>query len=86
MSDELMEVTVEKTKVKGSNVPVLNQIMEDELQLEVPVGDVYSSIQGTVPVIPMSVSTWEKLQLTIFLRSKTHRVYTSLSFLDILRG
>ena len=86
VSDELMEVTVEKTKVKGSNVPVLNQIMEDELQLEVPVGDVYSIIQGTVPVIPMSVSTWEKLQLTIFLRSKTHRVYTSLSFLDILRG
>ena len=47
-----MELKVENTKVKGSNIPIVNQIMEEQLQLEVPVGSVYSSI-GSEPVIPM---------------------------------
>jgi hypothetical protein len=55
-SDEKWELQVENTKVRGSNIPIFNQLMEDELHIELPVGDFYSSIQGQVPVIPMHVS------------------------------
>jgi len=53
VSDKKMELTIEGTKVKGSNIPFLNQIMEDEMQMEVPMGDVYKQIRGDVPVIAM---------------------------------
>lgn len=42
-------VTVKNTKVKGSNVPFLDQYLDD-YPLEVPVGDVYESVRGSVPV------------------------------------
>jgi hypothetical protein len=54
-SDEMWELQVENTKVKGSNIPIFNQLMEDDLHIELPVGDFYSTIQGRVPVIPMHV-------------------------------
>jgi hypothetical protein len=53
VTDELQELKVKNTKVKGSNIPIVNQIMEEQLQLELPVGDVYSTVQGSIPVIPI---------------------------------
>lgn len=53
VSDELMELQVKNTKVKGSNIPIVNQILEENLNLELPVGEVYNTVQGSVPVIPM---------------------------------
>jgi hypothetical protein len=55
VSDKTMELQVQTTKIKGSNIPIVNQIIEDQLQLELPVGDIYSSIKGDIPVIPMQV-------------------------------
>jgi len=51
VSDKKMELTLEGTKVKGSNVPLLNQILEDNMQMEVPMGDVYKQILGDVPIV-----------------------------------
>jgi hypothetical protein len=56
VSQEKWQLQVENTKVKGSNIPIFNQIMENDLHLELPVGDFYNTIQGNVPVIPMTVS------------------------------
>jgi len=42
------------TQVIGSNVPLLNQVLDD-LKLELPVGDVYKTVQGKVPIVPMKV-------------------------------
>jgi len=53
VSDKQMELRLQNTKVKGSNIPILNQIMEEELHLEVPVGEVYKTVRGDVPVISM---------------------------------
>lgn len=55
VSDKEMDLTLESTRVKGSNIPLLNQIMEEELQMELPVGEVYKTIRGDVPVIAMQV-------------------------------
>ncbi|KAG7362747.1 plastid lipid-associated PAP/fibrillin family protein [Nitzschia inconspicua] len=44
---------VENTKVKGSNVPLIS-MFTDELQFELPVGTFYNTLQGKVPVIPMT--------------------------------
>lgn len=52
VSDELWELKVEKTQVKGSNVPLLNQLLE-EPQLELPVSSIYNTIQGKVPSVPI---------------------------------
>jgi hypothetical protein len=49
------ELRVENTKVKGSNLPLINMFMDD-LHVELPVGSFYSTIQGKVPVVPMTVS------------------------------
>jgi hypothetical protein len=57
ISDKCWELRIEKTKVKGSNLPFINQFMED-LQIELPVGDFYSTVQGRVPMIPMTVSSY----------------------------
>lgn len=53
VSDKEMDLTLETTRVKRSNIPLLNQIMEEELQIELPVGEVYKTIRGDVPVIAM---------------------------------
>lgn len=55
VSDKRMELKLQSTKVKGSNIPLLNQIMEEEMHLEVPVGEVYKTLRGDVPVISMQV-------------------------------
>lgn len=49
IGQDTLELTVKGTKVKGSNVPFLNQYLDD-LAVELPVGDVYSAIRGSVPV------------------------------------
>lgn len=54
VSDQKWELQVQNTKVKGSNIPIFNQILEDNLQIELPVGDFYSTVQGSVPVVPMT--------------------------------
>lgn len=56
VSDQKWELQVQKTKVKGSNIPIFNQILEENLQVELPVDDFYSTVQGSVPIIPMTVS------------------------------
>eukprot|EP00536_Pseudo-nitzschia_multiseries_P006019 jgi/Psemu1/296093/fgenesh1_pm.124_\ len=52
-SDKRWELRMENTTVKGSNIPLFNQLL-DNLSMEVPVGDFYSTVQGTTPVIPMT--------------------------------
>lgn len=48
------ELEIENTQVVGSNVPLLNQVMDD-LKFEMPVGDMYKTVQGKVPVVEMKV-------------------------------
>lgn len=48
------ELEIENTQVVGSNVPLLNQVLDD-LKFEMPVGDMYKTIQGKVPVVGMKV-------------------------------
>jgi hypothetical protein len=55
VSAEKWEVRVQNTSVKGSNIPIVNQFMDD-LRFELPVGDFYNTVQGNVPVVPMKVS------------------------------
>lgn len=43
------DLTVKSTQVKRSNVPFLDQLLDD-YPLEVPVGSVYDAIRGSVPV------------------------------------
>jgi hypothetical protein len=49
---ELWELRIQKTTVKGSNVPLLNQLLDDK-KVELPMGDVYSNLMGSVPVVPL---------------------------------
>ena len=53
---EKWDVRVETTQVKGSNIPIMNQFMDD-LNFELPVADFYNTVQGNTPVIPMKVRT-----------------------------
>ena len=55
VSDQKWELQVLRTKVKGSNIPLFNQLLEDDLQIELPVGELYTTVQGSVPIIPMTV-------------------------------
>ena len=48
---EAFETRIISTQVKGSNIPIFNQFMDD-LKFELPVGDFYSTVQGSVPVVP----------------------------------
>ena len=48
VSSELWEMYVKGTKVIGSNVPLLDQLLDD-YPIEVPVGELYQKIRGTVP-------------------------------------
>ena len=53
VSDKQWELRIENTKVTGSNIPFFDTL-KDMLQVELPVGDFYSSIQGQVPVVPLT--------------------------------
>ena len=46
---ESWDLIVKSTQVKNSNVPFLDQFLDD-YPVEVPVGDIYQSIRGNVPV------------------------------------
>jgi hypothetical protein len=61
VSDRKWELQCETTKVKGSNIPIFNDILEDQLNVELPVGDFYNTVQGANPVIPMTVRSSETL-------------------------
>lgn len=50
ISSDAMEVYVTATQVKGSNIPIFNQFMDD-LKFELPIGSIYTSIQGKVPAV-----------------------------------
>jgi hypothetical protein len=52
VSDELWELKIEKTQVKGSNIPFVNELLEGP-ELSLPVASLYSAINGDVPTIPM---------------------------------
>jgi hypothetical protein len=43
------DVSIQSTQVKKSNIPFLDQLLED-YPLELPVGDVYDRVRGSVPV------------------------------------
>ena len=53
VSDKRWELRIQNTRVKGSNIPLFDQFV-DNLQMELPVGDFYNTVQGTTPVIPMT--------------------------------
>jgi hypothetical protein len=53
VSRDTFEARVQTTQVKGSNVPILNQILDDfSPNLELPVDQVYQTVQGKIPVVP----------------------------------
>jgi hypothetical protein len=45
---ETWELKVRGTKVNGSNVPFLDQYLDDNA-VEIPVGDAWQSVSGSVP-------------------------------------
>jgi hypothetical protein len=49
IAPETWELRVKGTKVLGSNVPFFDQYLDDNA-VEIPVGDVYKSLNGEVPV------------------------------------
>lgn len=53
VSDKGWELRIENTKVKGSNIPLFNTFMDDR-QVELPVGNFYNTLQGKIPVIPLT--------------------------------
>ena len=40
--------------MKGSNVPLLNQFLEDH-QLEIPMKDIFSTLNGVLPSVPNKI-------------------------------
>lgn len=52
ISSETWETKIETTQVKGSNIPLINQFMDD-LNFELPVADLYNTVSGSIPVVPM---------------------------------
>lgn len=53
VSPELMELQIETTTVKGSNIPIFNEMLSN-MNVTLPVGQVYSAIlQGTIPTVPV---------------------------------
>lgn len=52
-SDKQWELRIENTKVKGSNIPLFSTFMDD-LQVELPVGNFYNTLQGKIPVVPLT--------------------------------
>lgn len=54
VSSETLDLEVVNTQVTGSNVPLLNQFLDD-LKFELPVGNIYKTLRGDVPVVKMKV-------------------------------
>jgi hypothetical protein len=52
IAPETWEIRVKGTKVKGSNVPFFDQYLDDNA-VELPVGDLYKSLNGEVPAAVM---------------------------------
>lgn len=52
VSDDLAELQIVKTQVRGSNIPFLNEYLEDP-RLDLPMRDLYQTLNGKVPVVPM---------------------------------
>uniref|UniRef100_A0A7S2Y236 Plastid lipid-associated protein/fibrillin conserved domain-containing protein n=1 Tax=Entomoneis paludosa TaxID=265537 RepID=A0A7S2Y236_9STRA len=52
VSSETAELQVGATEVKGSNIPILNQYL-DNLKLELPVNQIFERIQGSVPTVEL---------------------------------
>ena len=54
-SSETWDLEIVNTQVTGSNVPLLNQFLEQS-NLEMPVGEMYKTLmQGKIPVVKMKV-------------------------------
>lgn len=54
VSEKRWELKIENTKVKGSNIPLFDTLLDDILQVELPVGEFYTSVQGKVPAVPLT--------------------------------
>lgn len=79
VSDQKWELKVQTTKVKGSNIPIFNQLLEENLQIELPVGEAYSTVQGSVPVVPMTVSVKYNMSMGPFrLKIYSHSLVSVL--------
>jgi PAP_fibrillin len=48
---ETWEVRITTTSVKSSNIPFLNEMLDDP-KLELPMGDFYNSVLGKTPTVP----------------------------------
>ena len=46
------EIEVGETEIKGSNIPILNQYLEN-IKLELPVSQIFQQIQGNVPRVTL---------------------------------
>jgi hypothetical protein len=51
-SPESWELRLSTTEVKGSNIPLFNQFL-DNLNFELPAGDIFSTLTGSVPIVKM---------------------------------
>jgi hypothetical protein len=49
-SPESWELRLSTTEVKGSNIPLFNQFL-DNLNFELPAGDIFSTLTGSVPIV-----------------------------------
>jgi hypothetical protein len=83
VSAERWDVRVQTTLVKGSNIPILNQFMDD-LKLEIPVGEAYSTIRGSIPVVPMKVIIFRFRSMLKYIFSFTVRVMYLYALLRLL--
>lgn len=52
VSPETWETRIIETHVKGSNIPIINEFLDDA-RFEIPVSNIYNTLQGQVPVVPM---------------------------------
>jgi PAP_fibrillin len=51
-SSETTELQIQGTLVKGSNIPLFNQFLDD-VKMELPFGDLLKQIQGSVPIVQL---------------------------------
>jgi hypothetical protein len=52
IGSEQWDVFIRTTQVKKSNVPILDQLL-DQYPFELPVGDIYNRVRGSIPVISL---------------------------------
>ena len=50
VAPETWEISVRGTKVNGSNVPFVDQFLDDNA-VEIPVGEVYKTLNGNIPTV-----------------------------------